>query len=82
MWGENVNWGVDNNLKWDNTKLVILSEPQIWYNIGQHFGCNHLMIGGEVELAYNFAGGWHGGDDFAKNKGFNVAPCAGIKWAF
>ena len=40
------------------------------------------MIGGEVELAYNFAGGWHGGDDFAKNKGFNVAPCAGIKWAF
>ena len=82
VWGENVNWGLTDKLEWDNTKLVILSEPQIWYNIGQHFGCNHLMIGGEVELAYNFAGGWHGGGDFAKNKGFNVAPCAGIKWAF
>ena len=80
VWGENVNWGTIESK--DVTKLVILSEPQIWYNIGQHFGCNHLMIGGEVELAYNFAGGWHGVDDFAKNKGFNVAPCAGIKWAF
>ena len=36
----------------------------------------------EVELAYNFAGGWRSGADFIKNKGFNVAPCAGIKWAF
>ena len=78
-WGENFNWGTTTN---DVTKLVILSEPQIWYNIGQHFGCNHLMIGGEVELAYNFSGGWRGGADFLKNKGFNVAPCAGIKWAF
>ena len=79
VWGENFNWGTTTN---DVTKLVILSEPQIWYNIGQHFGCNHLMIGGEVELAYNFSGGWRGGADFHKNKGFNVAPCAGIKWAF
>jgi len=79
VWGENFNWGTTTN---DVTKLVILSEPQIWYNIGQHFGCNHLMIGGEVELAYNFSGGWRGGADFLKNKGFNVAPCAGIKWAF
>ena len=82
VWGENVNWGITNDGKPVNTKLVILSEPQIWYNIGQHFGCNHLMIGGEVELAYNFAGGWHGGNDFGLNNGFNVAPCAGIKWAF
>ncbi len=81
-WGENVNWGLVDYLKWDNTQLVILCEPQVWYNIGQHFGCNHLMIGGEVELAYNFAGGWRSGNDFNKNKGFNVAPCAGIKWAF
>ena len=93
VWGENMGWEVtpavlaeDGTIVTpavvEKTKLVILSEPQIWYNIGQHFGCNNLMIGGEVELAYNFAGGWHGGGDFAKNKGFNVAPCAGIKWAF
>ena len=82
VWGEKVTWGITDDLQPDVTGLVILSEPQIWYNIGQHFGCNHLMIGGEVELAYNFAGGWHSGADFALNKGFNIAPCAGIKWAF
>ena len=93
VWGENNNWVITPDVMAEdgsiatpavveNTKLVILSEPQIWYNIGQHFGCNHLMIGGEVELAYNFAGGWRSGADFIKNKGFNVAPCAGIKWAF
>lgn len=82
VWGENVNWGVKDDYTWDNTNLVILSEPQIWYNVGQHFGCENLNIGGEVELAYNFAGGWRGGADFAKNKGFNVAPCLGVKWVF
>lgn len=82
VWGENVNWGVDDKMEWINTELVILSEPQIWYNVGQHFGCDNLFIGGEVELAYNFAGGYHGGEHFNENKGFTVAPCAGIKWAF
>lgn len=82
VWGENCNWGVTNDGKPDNTKLVILSEPQIWYNVGQHFGCPNLNVGGEVELAYNFAGGWRGGNDFVKNKGFNVAPCLGVKWVF
>lgn len=98
IWGENVCWNYSDpnlieismkeaglnrsTLTWDNTQLVILSEPQIWYNVGQHFGCNNLFIGGEVELAYNFAGGYHGGEHFNENKGFTVAPCAGIKWAF
>lgn len=82
VWGENVNWGVNTDGSWDNTQLVILSEPQLWYNIGQHFGCPNLNIGGEVELAYNFAGGWQTGANWAKNKGFNFAPCAGIKWVF
>lgn len=63
----------------EETKLVILSEPQIWYNVGQHFGCEHLMVGGEVELAYNFTGGCKGTPG---NKGFTWAPALGIKWAF
>ena len=79
IWGENNNWGTDDALNFINTQWVILSEPQLWYNVGQHFGCNNLNIGGEVELAYNFTGGWKGGND---NKGFTAAPCLGIKWVF
>ena len=51
---------------------VFISEPQLWYNIGQHFGCDNLNIGGEVELSY----------DFATSKGFWARPCAGLKWVF
>jgi hypothetical protein len=76
IWGEKTNWGTE------TTDWVILSEPQIWYNVGQHFGCPNLNIGGEVELAYGFAGGWRSGIDFPKNKDFNVAPCLGVKWVF
>ena len=82
IWGENVVWGLNSDLTPDETDWVILSEPQIWYNVGQHFGCENLNIGGEVEVAYNFAGGWQSGANWAKNKGFNVAPCLGIKWNF
>ena len=82
IWGENVVWGLNSDLTPDETDWVILSEPQIWYNVGQHFGCENLNIGGEVEVAYNFAGGWQSGANWAKNNGFNVAPCLGIKWNF
>jgi hypothetical protein len=54
------------------SRVVFISEPQLWYNIGQHFGCDNLNIGGEIELAY----------DFASAKGFWCRPCAGIKWVF
>lgn len=47
--------------------VVFLSEPQIWYQLFDHFN-----IGGEVELSYNFAG----------MTGFNVMPCLGTKWVF
>lgn len=80
VWGENANWGKTNKLEWDNTKLVALTEPQIWYNVGQHFGCDNLLVGGEVEMAYNFSGGWKSYPD--NNKGFTVAPCLGLKWNF
>lgn len=82
-------WGEKNAWEWDllgnptsETDWVVLSEPQLWYNIGRHFRCNQLFVGGEVEVAYNFAGGWQSGANWAKNKGWNFAPCAGVKWVF
>lgn len=51
--------------------FVVLSEPQLWYNVGQWFKCNHLHIGTEIEFSYNFAG-----------SGWMVNPCLGLKWCF
>ena len=86
VWGEKNTW-VNEDLSTEDTKLVILSEPQLWYNVGQHFGCENLFVGGEVELAYNFSGGWKPatfplGVYANQNKGFTFAPAAGIKWVF
>lgn len=70
IWGEKVvNWaeGADKN-----RKFVFISEPQIWYNIGRHFGVDNLHIGGELELSCNFAG----------YDGFKARPCIGTKWVF
>jgi len=52
---------------WWESSMVFLSEPQLWFGIG-----DHANIGGEVELSYNFAG----------MEGFNVMPCLGWKWVF
>ena len=79
IWGEKVvNWaelvfseeGLITNLK--ERKFVFISEPQLWYNIGQHIGVPNLHIGTEVELSCNFAG----------YDGFYVRPCLGTKWVF
>ena len=51
----------------ENDYVVALSEPQIWFQLFDHFN-----IGSEVEFSYNFAG----------MKGFNVMPCIGTKWVF
>ena len=72
FWGNKVGWDPDpqgNPTSW--TKWSFLSEPQLWYNLGEVFD-NHLDIGGEVELSWNFAG----------NKGFMCNPCAGLRWTF
>ena len=70
IWGENVvNFAQD--LK-SSDKFVFISEPQLWYNVGQHFGVDNLHIGTEVELSINFAG-YHG---------FYARPCIGTKWVF
>lgn len=54
------------------SRFVFLSEPQIWYSVGQWFGVPNLNIGGEVELSY----------DFGSAKGFWARPCLGVKWVF
>ena len=51
----------------EGEKAVVLSEPQIWFQLFDHFN-----IGSEVEFSYNFAG----------MEGFNVMPCIGTKWVF
>ena len=70
-------WGLDSQLANTNdilyqTKLSILSEPQLWYNVGKLFGVDNLHVGGEVELSLNFAGHY----------GFMCNPCIGTKWIF
>lgn len=58
--------------KVEDAKFVFLSEPQLWYNVGQYFGVDNLNIGTEIELSY----------DFGTGKGFFVRPCLGAKWVF
>ena len=74
IWGENVvNFAEEvNPLNYKERKFVFISEPQIWYNVGQHFGVPNLHVGSEVELTWNFAG----------YDGFWVRPCLGTKWIF
>ncbi len=60
---------------WSNAKdsqFVFISEPQLWYNVGQHFGVDNLNVGGEVELSF----------DFGTLAGFRARPCLGAKWVF
>ena len=52
-------------------KLVILSEPQFWYNVTDHFS-----VGGEVEVSNNFI--YNTYDD----KSFFVNPTLAVKWNF
>ena len=51
---------------------IFTTEPQIWYKVGQHFGCDNLSVGGEVELSNNFG----------SKGGFWCRPCLGAKWDF
>lgn len=57
----------------DPTKqsFVLITEPQLWYNVGRWFKCPNLNIGTEIEVSYNFTGA-----------GWMVNPCLGIKWCF
>ena len=50
--------------------IVLLSEPQIWYNITDNFS-----IGSEIELSYNFV------NKFTENKCYAI-PTLATKWNF
>ena len=52
--------------------MVFISEPQLWYAVGQWFGVPNLNVGGEVELSF----------DFGSARGFWARPCLGVKWVF
>ncbi len=62
IWGEKL---------YGKQSFVMISEPQLWYNVGRWFKCPNLNIGTEIEFSYNFTG-----------KGFMCNPCLGIKWTF
>lgn len=59
----------------EGQSFVMISEPQLWYNIGRWFKCPNLNIGTEIEFSYNFISGYPG-------LGFMCNPCLGIKWCF
>ena len=71
-WADDKAAGYRDWLSGKDSQFVFISEPQIWYNVGQHFGVPNLNVGGEVELSY----------DFGTLAGFRARPCAGIKWVF
>ena len=63
---------VDGDGKAKTRHTVFITEPQLWYNVGQHFGCENLSVGSEVEISHNFG----------SNAGWMVRPCLGVKWDF
>ena len=65
-------WQENYSLK---SQFTFITEPQIWYNVGQFFNCPNLNVGGEVEMSYNFTG------NNLPDK-FYVNPCLGVKWDF
>ena len=61
----------DGNLKmdtWKTSDVLFISEPQLWYAVGQHFGVDNLNVGTEIELSYDsvsgslYSAGGHGGN--------------------
>ena len=77
LWGQDASYitkydattGLPSETK--DTKWVFISEPQIWYSVGQFFNCPNLNLGCEFELSYNFT-----------QYGFMFNPCIGAKWDF
>jgi len=65
VWGQRISTG---------QSFVILTEPQVWYNVGRWFKCPNLHVGTEIEMSYNFSGN--------TSKGFMINPCLGLKWCF
>jgi len=57
----------------DGRVLVLLSEPQIWYNANEH-----LAVGSEVEISNNFVIDETG----SLKEGIQALPTIGLRWTF
>ena len=62
-----------------NGKLVVLSEPQFWFNLNTLKGWDgvNLSLGSEVEISSNFV--WN---DNGRNNKFYTIPTIAAKWTF
>ena len=69
-WEDHVGFKDDGTVVAKSTTFV--TEPQLWYNVGRHFACENLHVGGEIELS----------NDFGTYDGFKCNPCLGVKWEF
>ena len=58
---------------WQGTDFILLTEPQLWFNLNAVKGCEkvNLSVGTEVELSNNFVA-----------KGFYAIPTLAAKWTF
>ncbi|GAB4179020.1 MAG: DUF5020 family protein [Calditrichia bacterium] len=56
----------------DDKKMVLLTEPQVWYKL-----TNHLHVGSEIEISYRFLPPNAEGDYSLEFK-----PTVGLKWDF
>ena len=59
-------------------QLVMLTEPQFWYNLNTLPGMKdvNLSVGSEVEISHNFVYNTYNG------KNFFVNPTLAVKWTF
>ncbi len=71
FWWEDHTTYKDNGEAKDAT-TVFITEPQLFYNIGQHIGVDNFSVGTEIELS----------SDFGSTSGFKCRPCLGIRWDF
>lgn len=65
-------WWEDKTIDDKEKHTIFISEPQLWYNVGDLFGCENLNVGTEIELSNNFG----------SKLGFKCRPCLGVKWVF
>lgn len=66
-------WWQDGVVAEKETSVVFTAEPQLWYNIGRHFGVDNFHVGGEVEVSYNA---------YSTTQNFTAWPAAGVRWTF
>ena len=72
FWWENHDCDFQPDGSSKHKRTVFITEPQLWYNVGDLFGCENLNVGTEIELSNNFG----------STAGFKCRPCLGMKWVF